>query len=75
MLVVTEIIPINMFQQRVTVSDASGNFVGELTYGDSVSDDVIRRMAPTLLHKIDKVKRKKKQEEDKCLYNQLFGTD
>jgi hypothetical protein len=56
MLFVGSIEPINRYQRRVFICDTDSDDVIEITYGEDVSDDFIRSMAPGLVKKQKKRK-------------------
>jgi hypothetical protein len=56
-LFVSAIIPIEYHRKRVVICDTKSDHVGEMIYGDSVTDEVIRWRAPLVY---DKRKRRKR---------------
>lgn len=60
MLYVSEIVPINHYQKRVVISDTASDFTAEMTYGEYVTDEFIKRMAPSTIGRADKTKRRRK---------------
>lgn len=50
-LYVSEITPISRYKRRVVVSDTESNKMYEMFYGEDVSNDWIRKMAPMLAAK------------------------
>lgn len=64
MLFVSGIESINPYKKLVTVVDTeTGEVVGQVTYGDSVSERHMRMMAPSLITKSKRNKREKPTDE------------
>lgn len=61
MLFVSAIIPIEYHRKRVVICDTKSDLVGELTYGDSVTDEVIRWRAPLVYGKSDEKRNRRKR--------------
>jgi len=61
MLFVSEIRPIAYGQRRVFVSDTESDFVGQIVYGEYVTDDQIRFRAPAVIESTDAYKKHKRK--------------
>jgi len=65
MLFVSAIEQINHYTKRVIVADTETDYVGEITYGEYVTDDHIRRRAPGVIETTDAYKKYKRKRGTK----------
>ena len=61
MLFVSAIEPINHYTKRVIVADTESEYVGQITYGEYVTDEQIRFRAPGVIETTDAYKKYKRK--------------
>ena len=62
MLFVSAIEPINHYTKRVIVADTETDFVGEVVYGEYLTDEQIRFRAPAVIETTDAFKKYKRKK-------------